>query len=260
MKFELVSTRNVRRIMDALAALEKRLTDAEIAGIGLVFGRPGLGKTMTITKYHAQCSGVGKVKTVFVRALAHWNETSLLRGLLDALGHFPKFSRKDAMFDQIIDELRQKQVIFLIDELDSIAGSRQMIAMLKDIHDLSRSAILLIGEDRVDGILKRYGSFYNRINRSALVQLEDHSVEDVQAVINVRCEIAVDPMVCAEIHQLTGGKSMRSVIDQVRDMEWFGKTNGLKKISLDDFHRMSSGRPPLKVVRPSAPKGEEANA
>lgn len=260
MKFTLVSTRNVKRIMDALSALEKRLTDAEIAGIGLVFGRPGLGKTMTITKYHAQCAAAGRVRTVFVRALAHWNESSLLRGLLQALGHYPKANRKDAIFEQILDELKRKQAIFLIDEVDSIAGSRQMIAMLKDIHDLSRSAILLIGEERVDGILRRYGSFYNRINSSALAQLEDHNVEDVQAVVEARCEIPVDSKVCGEIHMLTGGKSMRSVVDQVRDIEGFARANGLKRVTVEDYRRMSTGRAPLKVVRPPAQNAEAADA
>jgi Cdc6-like AAA superfamily ATPase len=260
MRFELVSTRNVRRILDALTALEKRLTDAEVAGMGLVYGRPGLGKPVTVTKYHATSSAEGRIRTVFVRALAHWNESGLLRGLLEALGHYPKSNRKDAMFDRIIDELNQKQAIFLIDEVDSLASSRQMIAILKDIHDLSRSAFLLIGEDRVDGILRRYGSFYNRIHRSTLAQLEDHSAGDVHAVIKVRCEIAVDTGVCSEIHKLTGGKSMRSVLDQVRDMEWYAKTNGLKRITIEDFRRMNSGFKPLKTLRPNPRLAEAINA
>jgi len=235
MKNVLASTQNVLRFMDAAKALEARLTDDQIMGMGLVFGKPGLGKTMALDAYYIRNHKAGRVRTVKVRAMAHWTEASMLKSLLVAVGQAPDRYRKDAMFDQLVEALRGDPAIFLIDEIDAIAGSRSMIAMLKDIHDVTGSAILMIGEERVDALLKRYESFYNRMNLGALAHLGNHSVADVQLCVEQRCDVEVSPDVCAEIHAETGGRSMRSVVDRIRDIEAFARANGVNGVGMAEY-------------------------
>lgn len=238
MKFNLVSTRNVQRIMDALKGLESRISDPEIMGMGLIYGRPGLGKTMATSAFVARTRKTGRIRVAQVRAMAHWTEASMLKALLSALGPVPRAYRIDMMVDQLLETLHDGPAMILIDEADAIAVSRKMIAILKDIHDVTGSAILLIGEERVDGLLRRYESFYNRMNRSAVVHVDSHREEDVRAVIEQRCECEVAPDVCSEIFQLTGGKSMRSVIDAIRDIEAFARANGVQRIGMAEYRQI----------------------
>ena len=260
MKFQLVSTRNVARIMDAAKALEKRLADDEIMGMGLVFGRPGLGKTLAVTSYHARSSTVGRVRTVFVRAMDHWNEGLMLKALLRSMGASPRAYQKGVMFDQLQDAIGEEPPVIIVDEVNKFVESRKMIGMLKDIHDVTGCAILMVGEERVDQILRRHESFYDRINLGALVHVRDQSLQDVHAVIQQRCEWAVDPDVCDEIYTSVGRMSMRRVIDQIRKMESFAVSNGLKRITMADYRKMPKGpgdavgteRTPIRVAKKAA--------
>ena len=260
MKFQLVSTGNVERFMDAAKALEPRLNDPEIMGMGLVYGKPGLGKSMALEAYHARSRKTRRIRTVHVRAMAHWTLSSMLKAILQALGYEPRQYRRDVMFDQIEEALRGDPAIILIDEIDAIAGSRTMMAILKDIHDVTGSAILMIGEDRVDGLLKRFESFYNRMNRGALAHLGNHDESDVAAVVQQRCEVDVDAAVIGAMHSENGGRSMRSVIDRIREIEAFARTNGLKRVMLADYRKAARIPAVSAAGRPLglAPTGEEA--
>lgn len=263
MKFLLVSTQNVERIFDATKAIEKRLTDSEIMGMGLIFGRPGLGKSMAMKAYHVRSAKFGRVKTVLVRAMAHWTVSSMLKDLLKELNQSPNAYRKDAMFDQIADTLKAEPAVIIIDEIDSIAGKREMIGMLKDIHDVTQSAVLMVGEERVDALLQRYQSFYNRMNRAAVVQVANHSADDVQQVIQQRCEVAVSPEVCEAIHVETGGRSMRSVLDRIREIEAFARNNDCKSVGVAEYKRAMRVEPALKVIAMAlkeVARAEDSNA
>ena len=121
MKYVLVATSNVQRFMDATKALEARLSDAEIMGMGLVYGRPGLGKTMAMDVYHSRARKKGVLNVVKLRAMAHWTEASMMKDLLHALGRSPRQYRKDVMFDRMTEALRPDPALFLIDEIDAIA-------------------------------------------------------------------------------------------------------------------------------------------
>jgi Cdc6-like AAA superfamily ATPase len=241
MKFKLVSTTNTMAIMDAADAVSARLADSEIMGLGLIFGRPGLGKTATLEAFAARSAGAG-LRVVFVRAMRHWTESSMLKALLLACGQAPDGYRKDLMFDQLEHTLKSNPAVFILDEVDAIAGKTTMIGMLKDIHDVTRSAILMVGEERVDAILRRYASFYNRVNQAALLQVGDHCADDVALVIAERCDCEVDDDVCDAIHAKTGGKSMRSVIDEIRDMETHARANDVSRISMADYRRIEGER------------------
>jgi Cdc6-like AAA superfamily ATPase len=250
MKHRMVPTSNVERFFAAARAVEGRLSDPEVMGLGLVYGKPGLGKSMALEAYHAGQKKGGRVRTVPVRALAHWSESSMLRALLRAVGQEPIAYRRDVMFDQLAESLINQPAILLVDEIDAVAGHRMMIASLKDLHDVTQSAVLMIGEERVDGLLRRFESFYNRFNSSAVVHLVGHTAEDVANVIEQRCEVPVDGEVSKAVFEESGGKSMRSVIDRIREIEAWCSTNSIKQFTLKEWRTMTGPRSIRQVRRP----------
>ncbi|MGB6065525.1 MAG: ATP-binding protein [Desulfomonilaceae bacterium] len=249
MRYLLVPTTNVERFYAAANAVEARLSDKEIMGLGLVYGKPGLGKSMALEAYHTGQKRAGRVRTVPVRALAHWSPSSMLESLLRAVGQEPMAYRRNVMFDQLAEDLTRHPAVLLVDEVDAIAGHRLMISILKDIHDVTQSAVLMVGEDRVDGLLRRFESFYNRFNRSALVHLTHHTADDLRNVVQERCELPVQDEVCEALYKESGGKSMRSVIDRIREIERWCATNGIKEFGFEEWNRMTSRR----VVREARP-------
>ncbi len=241
MKQVLVSTRNVQRTWHACRAIEGRLSDREIVGFGLVYGSPGLGKTMAMEAYHSRTNAEGRFTAYFVRAKAIWTETSMLKDLLAACGRSGKHYRKDMLFDDLLDALSGRPGIFLIDQVDAIAEKRTMVSILQDIHDMTGSAIMMVGEERVDAILRRHAAFYSRINSSAIARLTSHMEADVHAVIQERCDFPVDPAVCTQVFQ-TVGKSMRFVVDTIRALEGYARNNELDRIDMVDYQRIMDNK------------------
>lgn len=252
MKKEIASTENTRRIQKALSNLEARLKDPEIMGLGLIYGQPGLGKTMTVERYCVQAYRQERVLVAWVRAKGIWTESSMLQDILEALGISARKYRKDVMFRQVIEALNTEPAMILIDEIDAIAGNGALIRVLKDIHDMTSCAIAMIGEERVDGLLRRYQSFYNRLNHDAVVYLTGHTADDVTKVIRKRCEVPVTQEVADEIHRSVGKKSMRSVIDRIREIEAFAVTNSIKQFGIADYQAMLMNKKAGSVERPSA--------
>ncbi|MEW6352467.1 MAG: AAA family ATPase [Thermodesulfobacteriota bacterium] len=238
MKNVLVATKNVARFWDAARALEARLRDPEHQGIGLIFGKPGVGKSMFMDAYYAQTRARGIVRVIKVRAQPIWTEASMLKYLLKALDQAPMAYRKDSMFDQLAGELIRNPAVIIIDEIDAIAGSRRLISLLKDLHDMTGSSILMIGEERVDQLLRRFESFYSRLNHSALAHVADHSLDDVAKVVAERCEYPVEPPVVEEIFRRRG-KSLREVVDTIREIEAFCRSNEVKRFGPREFAAMT---------------------
>jgi chromosomal replication initiation ATPase DnaA len=151
------------------------------------------------------------------------------------------------MFDQLAEDLLRKPAVLLVDEIDAVAGHRPMISTLKDVHDVAQSAVLMIGEERVDGLLRRFESFYSRFNNSAVVHLTHHTFDDVLQVVQQRCEVAVDGEVCKLLYDETGGRSMRTVIDRIREIEAWAVTNSVERFTCREWHAMTKRRSPRQV-------------
>ena len=243
MKHLLVHTENALRIWAAGMALEESLMQDDVRGLGLVYGAPGLGKTMAVEEYNVRTNKEGRHTAILVRALAIWTETSMLKDLLAACGKSAGVYRKDVFYDELKKHL-QDPVIFIIDQIDAIAEKRAMVTILQDIHDQTRSPILMVGEDRVDGILRRHTAFHSRINTSAIVRVSYPNEGDVKAMVDQRCDFPVAPEVSHEIFRMVG-RSMRHVVDMIRALEMVARANDLTKIGISELRMAMDIRPAL---------------
>jgi len=142
--------------------------------------------------------------------------------------------------------------MILIDQVNEIARSSALIDLLMAIHDETGSSILMVGEERVAGVLQRHQAFFNRMNHLALVHLSGHSAADVQEIIRHRCEVTVDAEVCAMIHQEAGAESMRSVLVRMNDMEGYARTNDKDRITPADFRRIKEQLKVLGTRQPAS--------
>lgn len=255
MKNVFVSTGHVNRFARAAAVLEQRFTDKEVMGIGFIQGSPGKGKTRWMRHYDAMSRKQGQVRTVAVMAKGIWTPTSMLKDLNAAVGGATQSYRKDALFDELERCLRDHPAMILIDEADVVAESKDMVRILKNIHDLTQSAILLFGELGLKSLLKRFHSFFNRINTDAIITAGDNTEEDVAALIKARCEVPVERDVCKAVFEDGGNFSLRTVVDQVRAMERLAENNNIQTVTLREYRALrtgSNGRAALHTIRSTA--------
>lgn len=262
MKKEHVSTRNVERIYGAIGAVEARLSNQEVNGLCVIVGKPGLGKTMALQSYHVMQSTSRRIRTYLLRALDLWTVPSMLEALLDTveLGSRSVPYRKTEMFDSLVKHLSRRPAVILIDEIHRIARRASMIEVLKDIHDLTPCAIVMAGEERAERkLLQCSESFYDRVNRGAIVRLKDYTADDVKKMVQYRCEIPVEDAVCKAVYNAFG-KSMREITQVILDIEEFSALNGVKEFGLREWDRMTGRRVLREVKSPSTPEEESQNA
>ena len=90
MKHEMAKTKNIVNFVKAVERLQDRSPGSE--GMGLLYGRPGEGKSTAVAYV------VNKSGGVFLRANACWTVTSMLGVLVKELGFAPQ-NRRVAMLD-----------------------------------------------------------------------------------------------------------------------------------------------------------------
>lgn len=124
--------------------------------LGIFFGFSGYGKTVAAA-FAAARSGA-----VYLEAKSIWTQRSLLEAIAEELG-ITRFERTaPRLLRQIIDEINRAPRPLIIDEMDHLV-KKQMVEIIRDIHDSTSIAILMIGEEALPSKLKEWERFDNRI-------------------------------------------------------------------------------------------------
>lgn len=130
--------------------------DEDSPRMGLFFGFSGYGKTVAAA-FAAARSGA-----IYVEAKSIWTQRTFLEALAEELG-ITRFERTaPRLLKQIIDELNRGPRPIIIDETDHLV-KKQMVEIIRDIHDSTSVAILMIGEEALPAKLKEWERFDNRI-------------------------------------------------------------------------------------------------
>ncbi len=136
MKHQIIPVKNVARLASTYRELEQRAIGTP--GMGLVWGDTGRGKTTATTWLINRCNGV------YVRALALWNATSMVKAIATELDIDTRGVRMGTL-DRVIEKLAETQRPLFVDETDHIVGNKDMMETLRDIHDLSTVPVVMIG-------------------------------------------------------------------------------------------------------------------
>lgn len=124
--------------------------------LGVLYGPSGYGKSVAAAFVAARFdAGAVEAKSI-------WTQRSLLAALAEALGITRVEKTGPRILDQLIDHLNQHPRPLIIDEMDYLV-KKQMVDIIRDIHDATSVAILMIGEEALPAKLKEWERFDNRI-------------------------------------------------------------------------------------------------
>lgn len=124
--------------------------------LGLFYGFSGYGKTV------AAAFAAARTGAAYILAKSLWNQRPLLEALAEELGITRPERTAARVLQQIIDELNRAPRPLIIDEMDHLV-KKQMVEIIRDIHDATNIAIMMIGEEGLPAKLKEWERFDNRI-------------------------------------------------------------------------------------------------
>lgn len=178
------------------ALLECRNSPIDTARMGIFHGFSGYGKT------YAAGFTVSRTGAVYLRARRLWTEKTFLEALAHELSVPLKRRTAADLLNQIIEHLKRQPVDLIIDEMDYLAD-KGLVETIRDIHDDTRIAVLMIGEEALPAKLQRWERFDNRIVTTFAAQpatvddarkLRDHYrhrvdiADDLVELIRQRCK------------------------------------------------------------------------
>lgn len=219
MKMILASTKNVRRFQAAIRELRERPLGVE--GMGLLWGRPGEGKTSIIAHSANQTDGI------YLRANAGWTVTSMLQTLVHELGGTPA-SRRSPMMNYCFEKLRGGSRPIFVDEADYLFRQTEMLDALRDVYDETGSPVILIGMEHIARTIQNNDRLARRI--TAWIEFKGIDIEDARTVTDTICEVRLEDDLLEYLHQEAGANIGRMVVGLSR-IERFGKASGLASVS-----------------------------
>jgi len=200
--------RNVALATDALGQAIDRV-EPTIPSICVIYGYPGLGKTMSIGYCMARFNGV----LYTVKSMDTPNE--ILRSLANELGvTISDWMKRSKMLAVVTEALRDQERPLLIDEFDRVVQrsnpykSVGLIELFRDLADGSRQPMMIVGEQRLPTELEKFGRFFDRI--LAWVPAVALDVGDAGELVRVYCpDIEIDEQALAWLVEQTEGNARR---------------------------------------------------
>jgi len=189
-----------------------RATDRSqhLPGIVAYYGPAGYGKSTAA----AYCAN--KTRAYYVAAKSVWTRKAFLLAVLTEMGIRPAKTLYE-MADQVAEQLVVSNRPLIIDEMDHLVQNNG-VELVRDIHESSGAAILIIGEEHLPNNLKKWERFHSRVLVWQPVQ--PVSIEDTEHLARLYARnVAIAPDLLARIHSLANGSVRRCAvnIDLVRE-------------------------------------------
>lgn len=223
------------------AALERAMhRPRHLPGIVTFYGPSGWGKTFAAT-YVAN-----KHRAYHVEAKSSWTRKALLAAILTEMGIEPAKTLYE-MSSQVSEQLVLSQRPLIVDEFDHLVHAGT-VEVVRDIHESSHAAVLLIGEEQLSAKLKKWERFHSRV--LAWVPAEAATMDDARRLAALYLTKAeIKPDLLARIHEIARGAVRRIAVnlemvqEEALDAGW--KTVGLKEWGEREFY---TGEAPARRV------------
>lgn len=221
MRRAFVETENYRSFVSALVSLDER--GAEEACMVVVDGKPGLGKTTTLSRWVAQTG------SVYLRAQKGWDYNWLIKDLLTELGvSYQTIRGKREKFARVMEELQNRadhaalagEVFGLvIDECDLVSRRAEIMEAIRGISDLRFLPTIMVGMGNLRDDLRRFPQIESRAPNK--VEFRPSSLDDTAALITELCEVDVAPDLVEFVWRASRGLN-REILDAIVSIERFG--------------------------------------
>lgn len=227
----------LRNLSLASDALEESLNrPAMLPGIVCLYGPSGYGKSV------AALYCANKHRGILVECSSTWTAKTLLATLNEEAGLRPARTLAD-MERQLIEELVASRRPIIIDEVDHIVDGKTL-QVLRDLHDKSGCAMLLVGEPNLPFKLRRIERFHNRVmGWPAAVAANEDDFQKLARFYSPDVEIASD--LAAEMMNVTKFVVRRLAVN-IHNVQQYAKSKGLKVVDLEAWGSRGfyDGQPP----------------
>ena len=213
-----IKTTNVKNFIGLVENLLNK--PKNIPKMGLIYGEPGLGKSQTalwlVCKYDA----------IYLRATNLMTGRWLLEEIAKEIDEIPRYLTSDN-FNLIVQKLKQKPQLIIVDEIDYLMNNLKTIEILRDIHDETNCPIIFVGMGLAHKKLERYKHLFDRF--SEIVKFETFWVNDLSQIVSQLSEDTFTPDAVEYIH--TKYNRFRQIVQLINQMETFAKDNNLTEIT-----------------------------
>jgi len=217
-----VGTENYAAFTSAIDEVERR--GAAEAGMLLVTGLPGLGKSHVVTRWAEQAGAV------FLRANVDWTPRYFLVELAKRLKGVETTGTAQAIFTAVFKHIENHRVPLVIDEAEfTLQNNAAALEKLRDLSDRLEITVVLIGMERILERIGKYKQISGRIAR--VVEFKSSSREDVHLACEKLSEVVLTPALRDEVHRISCGR-MRDVLNIIASIELIAKGNGLSEVDV----------------------------
>jgi hypothetical protein len=151
-----------------------------------------------------------------------------------------------AMFKQAVGELQATGRPLIIDEMDYLVD-KAAVDIVRDLHDESGSAVILIGEERLPQKLNKWERFHGRI--LDWQEAQPVSTNDVNHLARLYCpNVSVGADLIEQLHKISRG-SARRVCVNLSNIAAEAQRQGLDQVNLEEW-----GDRPLYTGQAPAPR------
>jgi len=217
MKNIFINTKNYQRTTALCDELLGACLGVEMAA---VVGRAGRGKTTAAERIYTT-----NPNTVYVLYHEAWSFSELLREITFRLcGTRPRY--RQVCFEMIQTEIGNRRRIIMVDEADRMG--LKVLNVLRNIHDVCNTPILLIGEEDLKNKLGRERRLISRLRDT--VSFEAVCQADVTVWYRQSMDMQVPPDLAAKLLRHSQG-DFRNVLTDALAVERIMRASGIRAIT-----------------------------
>lgn len=227
MKAIFAPTSNLERLLAGVDIVKRR--GAREAGYLLVTSVPGYGKTETLLWLASQKPD----SIIYLRAKSGWTRHWFLSDLHNEVRHAPSRHTED-LFQAALAILKSRpDYTLIIDEVEHALLDKRVVECIRDLSDLAKIPVILVGMEEVQAKLARFPQLSSRV--AAVAHFQPATLKDVMAVANTLLEgVAITEDLATEILAHSHGL-MRGVLNALARVEAEAKLRKAKQMTLADM-------------------------